>query len=228
MAAALALGPDAVVSHRSAAVVWELLRPQRLPVDVTVPQHVRPRPGIRPHRARSVDTVWRDAIPVTPVARTLLDCAVAPDDTLLRRAVRQAEQKRLVNPQSLEREMARSPGHRGARRLAALIADGPTPTKSELEDMLLELIKRHDLPRPPHINTVLHGHEVDLFYPDRRLIVEADSRRHHEILLAQKDDRARDARLEAAGYRVVRIHYDQVATREDQTAERLRRALAPT
>jgi very-short-patch-repair endonuclease len=93
--------------------------------------------------------------------------------------------------------------------------------------MLLALIRRHGLPRPPDINTILHDHEVDLLYPDVRLVVEADSRRHHEILMASKRDRARDADLEAAGYRVLRIHYDQVMTSEDQTAERLRRALDP-
>jgi very-short-patch-repair endonuclease len=225
LGAVLAVGADAMVSHRSAAVLWRLLRPEPAPVDVTTARRARVRPGIRTHEAAGLEARRHEGIPVTTVSRTLLDCAAVLDDTLLRRAVHQAEQQRLVTPRSLATEIAGSPGHQGAGRLAALIADGPTPTKSELEDMLLDLIKRHGLPRPTHINTKLGRDEVDLFYPDENLVVEADSRTYHEFMAAARADRAKDARLEAAGHRVLRVHHEQATGDEDQTAERLRRAL---
>jgi very-short-patch-repair endonuclease len=225
MAALLACGSGAALSHGSAAVLAELLRPLPGPVDVTVPRRLKPRPGIRVHVSRDFDLTVRDDIPVTPVARTLLDCAATLPDQLLRRGVRTAEDRRLVTVASLDREIARCPGHRGAGRLAALIADGPTPTKSELEDMLLALMAEHGLPRPPRINQYVLGHQVDFHYPDQRLIIEADSRRHHEMLQAHKADQARDAELEAAGYRILRIPYWQVIEAPSQTAKRIRMAL---
>jgi very-short-patch-repair endonuclease len=225
MAALLACGGGAALSHGSAAVLWELLRPLRGPVDVTVARRLKARAGIRTHIARSLDTTIRDRIRVTTAPRTLLDCAATLDDTLLRRAVRAAEDRRLVTVASLEHEIARSPGHHGAGRLAALVADGPTPTKSELEDMLLDLIAERGLPRPPRINEKLLGLEVDLHYPEHHLVIEADSRRHHEMTLARRDDQARDARLEAAGFRVLRIPYHLVTEAPQQTAERIRQAI---
>lgn len=91
---------------------------------------------------------------------------------------------------------------------------------------MLDLIARHGLPRPPLINAKVLGHEVDLCYPEHRLVIEADSRTYHETLSAGKADAARDAVLEAAGYRVLRIRYEQVVTAPKQTAERIRRAIA--
>jgi very-short-patch-repair endonuclease len=226
MAALLAIGGGAALSHGSAAVLWELLRPLPGPVDVTATARKRDRSGIRVHRSGSLDTTVRNRIPVTTAPRTLLDCATTLDDKLLRRAVRTAEDRRLVTVASLEHKIARCPGHHGTGRLAALTADGPTPTKSELEDMLLELMAEHGLPRPPRINSHVLGHQVDFYYPDRGLVIEADSRRHHEMLQARKADQARDAELEAAGLRVIRIPYWLVIAAPGQTVERIRRALA--
>jgi hypothetical protein len=237
-AAVLAVGPDAVLSHVSAAVLWGLMRPPaaaRGPVDVTANRVLRPAPGVRVHRTRALpprDTTSVQGIPVTAPARTLLDLAGAVPADVLRRALREAEVKRLVDHPALAAQLQRAPaiGRRGARRLRRLLELGPAPTRSELEDRTLELLQRYGFP-PPHINAPVDAggrtYEADFLFADQRLIVEADGAAYHDTPRARLEDAARQAALEAVGYRVVRVTWDQVTRAGDtaQTVERLSRAL---
>jgi very-short-patch-repair endonuclease len=138
--------------------------------------------------------------------------------------VHEAEVQRRVGHGRLAAQLARADGRRGAARLAAIVADGPAPTRSELEDRLLDLSSRHRLPRP-RTNTRVGAFEVDFLFPDHRLVVETDGDRYHATRAARRWDATRQARLEAAGYRVLRVTWEQVTAAEAQTADRLRQAL---
>ena len=230
LAAALSIGPDAVLSHNSAAAEWGLLR-DRGELHVTVARSVRSRPDLVVHSVRTLDRRdWkrRGRTPLTTVPRTVLDLAEHADEPVLRRALRQAEVLGVLREHELRHQLARAPGRRGAARLAELIADGPAPTRSELEDRLLALVRTHRL-GDPRVNARLgvpgRTFEVDLLYPHERLIVEADGARYHSGRVARRSDAERQARLEAAGYRVVRVTWDEVTRRPEETVARLRVAL---
>jgi hypothetical protein len=234
LAAVLAVGPDAVLSHRSAAVLWELVKTGPSPVvDVTVPRAARSRRGIRVHVTRRLSVQDRcrgDGIPVTTVARTLLDLADVADPGVLRRAVREAYVRRRVDEPELRAMLERARGHHGAPRLLALVTPGLVGTRSELEDRLLDLLVASGLPRPL-VNARLDGLprpvEADFLFVDAAVIVEADGARYHDNRITRDADVARQAMLEAAGYRVLRVNWKQVTTQPDETARRLRRALTP-
>jgi hypothetical protein len=232
LAAVLSIGPGAVLSHVSAAVVWGLLEDRGGPAHVSVARQVRSRRGIRVHSVRRLDACDRTCeagIPVTTAARTILDLAETASEPALRRAVRQAQVLRRVNERELRVQLDRARGRRGAPRLAALIADGPAPTRSELEDRVLELLVRHSFPRPA-VNAVLEGFprrvEVDFMFEEARVILEADGARYHDNRLARRADVDKQAMLEAAGYRVVRLTWSQVTRDVEQTVRRLRRVFA--
>jgi len=231
LAAVLAAGPAAVLSHRSAAALWRLVDAERGDVDVTVPHRARQQAGIRVHQTRRLDvgeSLRLGGIPVTSVARTLLDLAVVADERVLRRAVREAYVRRRVDDATLDAAVERAGRRPGARRLAALVRPGRTGTRSELEDRLLELLLAHGLPAP-EVNVRLAGLaeavEVDLLFGAARLVVEADGARFHDSPVARRSDAERQAMLEAAGYRVLRVSWAQVTRRPDETVRRLRRAL---
>lgn len=232
LAAALSLGPDAVVSHSSAAVLWGLLADRGAPAHVTVARNVHARLGVRVHTVRHLDfddRTRRARIPVTTVARTLLDLADTASEPALRRAVREAHVQRLVDEPTLRVQLQRAHGRRGAPRLDALIQDGPAPTRSELEDRMLALLRSHGFPQPL-VNTRLPGFprrmEPDFLFPDRGLVIEADGERYHDNRLARRDDATKMALLEAAGYRVVRVNWHQLTAETEQTVRRLRRVFA--
>jgi very-short-patch-repair endonuclease len=232
MAAVLAAGPGAVLSHRSAGVLWGLLANRDDAVDVTVVRQLHQRRGVRVHRVRSLapaDRTREAGIPVTTVARTLLDLADVADERTLRRAARQAYVDRRVDEATLTRQLARAPGRRGAPHLKALLGPGAAPTRSELEDRLLALLREHGLPQPA-VNVAppgLQRHvEVDFLFEEPRVVVEADGARYHDDPLARHHDAERQAMLEAAGYRVLRVTWDQVTRRADETVNRLGAALS--
>lgn len=232
LAAVLSIGPGAALSHLSAAALWGLLADRGPPIDVTVDRRVASPPGIRVHAVRRLDGGERTreaGIPVTTVARTIVDLAAVASEPALRRAVREAQVQRKLDERALRAQIERAPRRHGIRRLAALIEPGPAPTRSELEDRTLQLLLEHGLPRPD-INVVVHGLprpvEVDFLFADLRLIVEADGARYHDHRLARDADAAKQAMLEAAGYRVVRLSWWQVTREVDQTVRRLRHVLA--
>ena len=230
MAAVLACGFTAALSHYSAGTLdgyltWD----DRYPEATVVGSGPRRHGGIRVHRARDLDErdVRRNlTIPRTTLARTLLDLADDLPDKALRRAVRQAQAMNLTSVRQIADVLTRANGRRGAKRLAALIADGPAPTRSELEDVVLDLVVGAGFERP-HINRRLGRVYPDLRWPDQRLTVECDSATWHSGKLATEDDAARQAKLEADGERVLRVTYQQALRQPRQTVVRLAAAGAP-
>jgi very-short-patch-repair endonuclease len=201
-----------------------LHRSQGTWVDVSTTRHVKPRRQIRLHTVRALETTTRHNIRITTPARTLLDLGDVLAPRQHERAVHEAEVQRLVTLDALRAEIVASPGRGAAARLRAIIADGPAPTRSELEDAMLALLKRHGLPRP-QVNATIGGDEVDLFFPQAGLVVELDGWRYHGTAIRHRLDRDKQARLEAAGLRVLRADWAQTMGAEAQTARRLRRAL---
>jgi very-short-patch-repair endonuclease len=231
VAALLAVGPGATLSHASAAALWGIRPRGRGRIDVTVARRVKPRRGVRIHAVRALppsDVTRHMGIPVTTPARTLLDLADVLPRRALARAVHEAEVQRLVDHRQLRDQVERCRGRRAAAILAALLADGPAPARSDLEDRAIELFAQHGLPKP-RSNVRVEGIEVDFLFADARLIVETDGDRYHHTHFARRNDADKQARLEAAGYRVIRLTWDQVTKRPAQTAARIMRALiAPT
>ena len=210
-----------------------LLRSEDRDPDVTVPA-ARPRVvhGVRVHRARRLDrrdVIRHDGLWVTSPARTILDLAAMTPPRALRRMVRQAQVEHRVNVRQLLELLTRSNGHRGVAKLRAAIADGPTPTRSELEDIVLDLIDSVTSERP-EINARLRidGEtiEPDFLWRERKLVIEADGRSVHDAPIVQADDARKQAILEADGHRVLRITYEQAVRRPAQSRARMRAALA--
>ncbi len=229
-AAVLAVGDGAVASHLASAFLWQMTPEQPVLADVTVARRVRPRNGLRVHPVRRLSASERSrrhGIAVTAPARTLLDLAATLErDRDLLRIVREAEVQRRVSVPAL-RAYLRAAGRRaGVPRLDALVARGPTPTRSELEDRLVALLDGLGLP-PVRFNARVCGVEVDAHVPALGLVVEGDGMRFHDTALARRADRRRQARLEAAGQRVLRIGWDDLVERPAETAERVRQAAAP-
>jgi very-short-patch-repair endonuclease len=221
LAAVLACGDGAVLSHAAAAALWAL-RPQwgATLVDVTVPRQapVR-RPGIRVHRhaalARAEEVTVHEGIPVTTPARTLLDLAATFPRRTVERALDQAEILRLIDHRVLERTLAAHRGRRGSPSLRAILehhAAGSTLTRSELEERFLALCDDHGI-RRPRVNTTLHGFEVDFAWPGLGLVVEVDGYAYHHTRRAFERDRERDAVLAAHGIRTLRFTARQVTDR---------------
>jgi very-short-patch-repair endonuclease len=212
LAAVLGSGPDAALSHAAAAAHWEVRPSAATLIDVTVPRRIRGQPGIRHHLAvLPADQVTiHDGIPVTTVARTIVDLAGVVPEPALRRAMEAAEGARLVDWAQVE-ALAQD-RRRGVRALRAILAErelGRRVTKRELEAAFLDLLRREGLPLPA-TNAWVEGFEVDCVWRDARLVVELDSRRYHATDGAFERDRARDRRLAAAGWIVVRVTWRQI------------------
>lgn len=222
MAAVLACGPEAVLSHRSAGAHWGLRASAAARIDVALPGRGgrRARNGIRVHRLGSLDTAdvtTHDAVPVTTLARTLLDLATVASRRAVERAVEEAERLRLFDLREVEDLLDRTPGCAGRVALGAVLRElepGSTLTRSELEELFLALCDEQLLPRPA-VNARLGEYEVDFLWRAQRLAIETDGRASHATRAAFEADRARDARLTVAGYRVVRFTHRQL-TRESR------------
>lgn len=216
MAAVLACGDDAGLSHACATALWEIRPYSGVWIDVTIPTNAgrARREGIRLHRCGSMtadDITMHRGIPVTTVARTLLDVAAMLTPPRLARAVEQTEIRRRFDLAAVDRTIARNPRHPGVARLrAAIELYRPDELKrSVLEHAFLMLCAAHGLPRPL-VNHIVEGHEVDFFWPKQRLIVETDGAGTHLTHAAFQSDRARDAEYVALGYRVLRFTELQV------------------
>lgn len=234
LAAVKACGPWAWLSHYSASAHWEYVEWDDRAIEVCVPAPgARLRPGLRVHRTEALDPrdfMRHRGIPVTSPARTLLDLAAVVRPPQLRTAVRRALSLRRVGLRQLAEVSARLPHRRGAAALARIIAEGPEPTRSELEDVVLDLILDAGFERP-EVNTPLRldGRLVipDFRWPTQRLIVEADSRTWHDNRIAREDDAERQALLEAHGERLVRVTWHQATSQRAETIARLEAAGAP-
>lgn len=231
LAAVLAVGPGAVLSHRDAAGLHGLRPANHAQTDVTTTAQPRSVPGIRLHRTRTLDAhdvTTVAGIPVTTVARTLLDLAGTVPHDHLAKAIKEAERNRTFDLRKVEAAMARTRGRRGRghRALKAAIAEhaalAGSRTRSSLEDAFLPLILRAGLPLPS-TNALVEGFEVDAVWRAKRVAVELDGWQDHGTRRAFERDRARDAALVAAGWRVVRFTHRQVTQGPDAVVETLRR-----
>jgi predicted transcriptional regulator of viral defense system len=228
MAAVLAAGPGAVLSHASAAALWELRPTSATRIDVSVRSTAGrgKRPGLRIHRTARLgddEITEHHGIRVTTPARTLLDLASSLPRRALERALDEAEIRHLYDRRSLEAMARAHAGERGAAALKqALDLDGePALTKSELEELFLAICDDHGIERPK-VNADIAGLEVDFVFDDRRLAVEADSWQFHRTRRAFERDRERDAILARAGYRTLRFTHRQLTRAPAEVAATIR------
>lgn len=214
-AAVLACGHEAALGYRSAAALLELRSSSATRTEVVLASRSR-----RAHRDVRVychaglqpdELTVRDGIPVTTVARTLLDLASVVSPHQLRRAVSQAEVLGVFDLAAVQTLLDRHPRHRGARALRDVLRswDEPDLLRSPLERAFLELCARHGLPKPVMNGTAL-GMEIDAQFPDHEVAVELDGARFHRGVLKREDDYAKRARIEAEGWRFVAFTYRQV------------------
>lgn len=235
LAAVKACGAGAVLSHFAAGGHWGLVRwDGRRPEVTVVGTSARAHPAIRVHRTARLepaDVTRHEGIPITSPARTLIDLASCLDDRGLRRAVRQAQALRLVGVRELAESLGRLGPRRGARKLARIIAAGPAPTRSELEDVVLDLLLAGGLAHPDvNAPLILGGRKVipDFRWPEQQLVVEADGAAWHDNKVSREDDAERQALLEAHGERILRVTWKQALSHPRQTLARIRAAGAPT
>ena len=230
MAAALACGPGAVLSHATAASIWNLRPTNASKIDITIPSakgrrgpaniRLRRRPGLL-----ATDVTRKSNLPITTPARTLLDLAATIRAPALNRALEQAEKLELLDMTPIAELLERERGRPGAPALTRAIEQyAPEPTRSDLEADLLALCATHGLPRPSP-NTWIEGYEVDAHWPGTLLVAELDSRRHHHTTAAFERDRLRDAALAAAGYTVMRFTFRRIQSDAAGVARDLRKAL---
>ncbi len=230
-AAVLACGDTVVLSHRSAAHVHGLFRSGPSHIDVTVPtaNGRAKRNGITIHRcAIAPEEITRDGhIPITILARTLLDLAeIAPERILIAALDRTEDQERL-DLGAVRAVLTANPHRHGAAKLRRAItayAEGPT-ARSILERDFLALCAAHEIPKPTHVNHHLGPYEVDFRWPRAGLIVETDGRAHHQRRRQFTKDRVRDAEHLTQGWRTVRFTYAQIHHQPTWVAGILRRLL---
>jgi hypothetical protein len=239
MAAVLACGPGAVLSHRSAAALHEIRRTARSNIDVTIPRRSpRKHAGIDVHRSTTLtpeDVIHTNGIPCTTVARTMLDLAQVISRRALERALDQAEILDLLDLAALDDQIERNKARPAAKRLQAVLDEhyiGSTPTWSELEEALLAACRRAGLPTP-EVNALIDPGDadpvairVDFVWRDQRVIVETDGHETHRTRRAFEEDRVRDQRLIVAGWTVIRITWRQLTQRPSEVTDRIARLLS--
>lgn len=236
MAAVLAAGADAVLSHRSAAALWGIRETAASRIDVTLPRWSRRRAGIAAHQAAlgPDEITVRCGIPVTSAPRTLLDLASLLAPRQLERAAEQAEALALTDPLSLGDLVARHHGRPGVRALRRILDSwhvGATLTRSELEERFVSFLDARGFARPEvnaWIETAAGWFEVDFLWRRERVIVELDGYMHHGTRAAFERDRARDRALQAAGWRVIRVTWRQLHDAPNEVAKELRAILRTT
>jgi predicted transcriptional regulator of viral defense system len=233
LAAVMAAGDGTVLSHRAAADVWGI-RQNATWVEVTVRTTARRIPDATVHRTRVLDpqdTTVREGIPVTSVARTLLDLAVVLRPGDLEVAIDRAERLRILDLNAVVEVLQRANGRKGAATLRRIVTSYESSTqKSRLETAFKELLKRApDIPSP-FFNALVDGqrrtNEVDAQWEREGLAVQVDGFEWHHTRRDREADARSDADLELAGYRVIRLTWDDVNVNGERTLKRLRVALA--
>ena len=221
-AAVLACGEGAILSHRDAAAVWDLRDTARAAIDVTVVGARRcSRPRLTIHSVGALhpdDRAEIDGVPVTSVARTLLDLAQVVSDTELRRAYEAAERLRVLDIRAVNELLDRSNGRRGVAALLALLDYDPEPgvdSKSTLESMFLDRVPEAGLPLP-QLNVLVEGYLVDAYWPRAGLVVELQSYEHHAHRQAFERDNSKLTRLQVAGHAVLPLTHRKL---RDQPGE---------
>jgi very-short-patch-repair endonuclease len=226
MAATLACGDGAMVSHRTAGALWGILPPAK-EIHVTVPSRSgKSREGIRIHRPKTPPKrTTRHGVPTTTLDQTLLDLArTEPPDTL-ERALNEARAQGLTTNRRLLSLAESSATKPGAKNLRAVLHGNDTGfTRSRAERELHRLIDGAGLPRPER-NVHVEGRERDAVWRKQRLVVEVDGYASHGTREAFERDRERDAELAARGWRVVRVTWRQLTGEPTAVAARLGAAL---
>jgi hypothetical protein len=213
MAAVLACGTQAALSHRSAGALWDITE-EGPATEVSVRQaHRRRRTGIHARRRPSLqveDLASRTGIPVTSPARTLVDLATVLDARALERAVNEADKRDLIGPQTLRDGIGRFAGEPGVGALRDLVAAGAfLLSDSDLEISFRSVAEGAGLP-PPLTKAWVNGFEVDFYWPALALVVETDGLRYHRTPSAQARDRRRDQAHTAAGLTALRFTHWQI------------------
>lgn len=235
MAAVLAHGPTAVLSHRSAGQLWGIYPRSEIKPEVTAPGSKKTKPGIVVHRGSlPVDEVGRMwGIPVTSVARTMLDLAGMLKEREVERAWNELEVREYRLRLSVPDLIRRYPGRRGTVLLARLANAQAQPvgiTRNDLEERFLALVDRFDLPRP-RLNVYLairdRFYEIDCLWEDRKVAIELDGGAAHRTRRAFETDRERDRILVAEGYTAARLTWHQITETPSAVAADLRLILTP-
>jgi predicted transcriptional regulator of viral defense system len=211
LAAVLEVGPGALLSYHSAGWLWGLWTGSPKPIHVTaiVSRHHPAPKGITRHRARNLDDSDRavvEGIPVTSVARTLLDLAWKLRSDQLRKVLARAEDLKLLDLDAIHEVIERNRGHLGAKRLRFALAtyERPVWSRSEFERRFVAALVDSGLPRPATgWNEV--GHELDVYWPEHRFGIELDSFATHGNREAFETDRERDLDFALAGIEVIRV-----------------------
>jgi hypothetical protein len=229
LAAVLAAGPNAVLSHGAAAKHWQIWRGRVDDIDVLVPGNPRPRKGFRVHRARALDrrdvTVHK-GIPITTPARTLVDLASVLTCHQLANVIHEAAFRKLLDERAVRAAMTRANGRHNLHVLhkaLELNTAGSAGTRSELEDRFLALTSKSGLPEPL-VNTRIEDIEVDFHWPQPNLIVEVDGPGHTRPR-SQHEDHERDQSLRATGHTILRIPDREIDGGPEAVAARLFRHL---
>jgi very-short-patch-repair endonuclease len=235
IAAVMACGPGAVLSHLDAAVLWKIYETKGSAIHVTTttrsPRTLR---GIKAHRARTLDpadVTTKDGIPVTTVARTLVDLTdLLPSDRILR-AMREADYLKLLDIDSLIAAVERAKGRTHLGELTKAI-ERHRPgqiVRSKLEHRFLELLHEAGLPDPEtnvKVETRRRTYEVDCLWPDQRVAVELDGKAAHARAAAFEEDRARDAALTALGIRPLRFTWHRITEEPGDVLAELKATLS--
>jgi hypothetical protein len=233
MAAVLAAGEGAVLSHRSAARLWRLLPPAAEVIDVICPpDRIVRRKGIVNHSFQLREDEWlmEDGIPVTSPFRTIFDLAAVSKMRELERAFHEAEAREMKDRVSLPMLLERYPGRRGTTNLRALLEAGEPVgiTRNAFEEAFLALVDAHGVPRPRmNADLALRGRffEIDALWEEQRVAVELDSRSIHGTRKRFESDRQRDRILVAEGFRTMRITWRQLQEEPEAIVADLKSAL---
>jgi very-short-patch-repair endonuclease len=224
MAALLSIGPEAVLSHTSAAALWGIAKQRGNAIHVSVPSHLRRSSscGITVHRRKELSAMTHRGVPTTTPIDTLLDLATQTTDDALEQAINEADKLDLVDPEALRGAVdgERRPGAAAVR----VVLDQYTRTDSPLEREFLRIVRKAGLPKPQTRERV-NGHRVDFFWPELNLVVETDGLRYHRTPSQQAKDRLRDQDHFVAGVRSLRFTRAQVRF-EPRRVEAVLRAAA--
>jgi hypothetical protein len=217
MAAVLACGPEALLSHRAALALWDVRRSESGAIDVTVRGRAgrRGQAGVRVHMSEMLteaDAAEVDGIPVTSLAWTVVDYAGIAHRQQLRSVLEALERRGDYIGRELDELLERTPNRKGVKSLRAVIADmtGPAPwLQSELEEYFRDLHAGSGLPAY-EANVMVEGEVVDVLWRKERLIVELDGFTFHKSRAKFQSDRRLDAKMQVAGYRVLRLTQDRL------------------
>lgn len=232
MAAVLAGGSDAVLSHLSAAAHYGIRQDNRPTIDVTVPRALHKRPGITWHRSSlpKDETTSEDGIPITTVPRTLFDLGAAKGPPALERAIHEAEVRRLTDPLTLSDIANRYPYRPGAAAARKVLGkrERPAVTANDFEEDFHAFLIARNLPIPAFnkpIHTAGRWLKPDCTWPVERLLAELDGREVHDTTNAYDNDRERDRILMIEGWRTTRITWKHLYREPDKLERELRALL---